>query len=200
MALPREVQRLLKKQSAEIIKDSYDKKILAAFNNVKRQMISEFANHPISQEILIGPDAPNLSGTLNGYGNLFSYIGFYAGDKPLEPIIDLLEKTRINFSRLIDDGAVWNIFMPSKEDIWDVTPMPWAPGRSWAKGIETGISGVGYYLYLEKDIPQSRSEAAIQLKNKVRSKGRFKNTKYISQILAKYEKLFSQLDETAIST
>jgi hypothetical protein len=200
MALPREVQRLLKKQSAEIIKDSYEKRILLAFNNVKRQMISEFANHPISQEILIGPDAPNLSGTLNGYGNLFSYIGFYAGDKPLEPIIDLLEKTRINFSRLIDDGAVWNIFMPAKEDIWDVTPMPWAPGRSWAKGIETGISGVGYYLYLEKDIPQSRSEAAIQLKNKVRSKGRFKNTKYISQILAKYEKLFSQLDETAIST
>ena len=163
-------------------------------------MISEFANHPISQEILIGPDAPNLSGTLNGYGNLFSYIGFYAGDRPLDPIVKILEKTTITFSRFIDDGAVWNIFMPAKEDIWEVTPMPWAPGRSWAKGIETGISGIGYYLYLEKDIPQSRSEAAIQLKNKVRSKARFKNTKYISEILAKYQKLFSQLDETAIST
>jgi hypothetical protein len=53
---------------------------------------------------------------------------------------------------------------------------------------------------LEKDVPQSRSEAAIQLKNKLRSRARFKNTKYISEILAKYEKLFSQLDETAIST
>jgi hypothetical protein len=200
MALPREVQNLIKKQSGRIIRDSVEKRILLSFNNLKRQMISEFANHPISQEILIGPDAPNLSGTLNGYGNLFSYIGFYAGDRPLDPIVKILEKTTITFSRFIDDGAVWNIFMPVKEDIWEVTPMPWAPGRSWAKGIETGISGVGYYLYLEKDIPQSRSEAAIQLKNKVRSKARFKNTKYISEILAKYEKLFSQLDETAIST
>jgi hypothetical protein len=27
--------------------------------------------------------------------------------------------------------------------------MPWAAGRSWAKGIETGISGLGFYLRKE---------------------------------------------------
>lgn len=200
MALPREVQNLINKGSAGAVRDSVEKRIFLSFNNLKRQMISEFANHPVSQEILIGPEGPNLSGTLGGYGNLFSYIGFYAEDRPLDPVIKLLEQTTIKFSRLIDGGALWNIFMPAKEDIWEVTPMPWATGRSWAKGIETGISGVGYYLYLEKEVPQSRSEAAIQLKKKLRSRIRFKNTKYISEILAKYEKLFSQLDETAIST
>jgi hypothetical protein len=200
MAIRSNISDQIKKQSGRIIRDSIEKKIFLSFNNLKRQMISEFADHPISQEILMGPDAPNLSGTLGGYGNLFSYIGFYAGDMPLDPVVKILEKTTITFSRFIDDGAVWNIFMPAKEDIWQVTPMPWAPGRSWAKGIETGISGVGYYLYLDREIAQSRSEMAIQSKNKIRSKVRFKNTKYISDILTKYEKLFSQLDETAIST
>jgi hypothetical protein len=200
MAIRSNISDQIKKQSGRIIRDSIEKKIFLSFNNLKRQMISEFADHPISQEILMGPDAPNLSGTLGGYGNLFSYIGFYAGDMPLDPVVKILEKTTITFSRFIDDGAVWNIFMPAKEDIWQVTPMPWAPGRSWAKGIETGISGVGYYLYLDREIAQSRSEMAIQSKNKIRSKVRFKNTKYISDILSKYEKLFSQLDETAIPT
>jgi hypothetical protein len=79
--------------------------------------------------------------------------------------------------------------------------MPWAEGRSWAKGIETGISGVGWYLYNQKkNYPQSRSGPAIQVKSKSSSKVRFKNVKYISDILSRYEKKFSQLDETTIPT
>jgi hypothetical protein len=91
--------------------------------------------------------------------------------------------------------------MPAKEDIWEVTPMPWAEGRSWAKGIETGISGLGEYFYtLRREMPNSRSGSGLQLKSKLRRKNRFKNVKYITDLLKKYEKRFSQLDETSIST
>jgi len=53
-------------------------------------MISEFLNHPITVEIKTGPYAENISGTLNGYGNLFSFIGFSDGDDPINPIEGLL--------------------------------------------------------------------------------------------------------------
>jgi hypothetical protein len=201
MALPRDVQVLLDKQSAVALKNTFEKSITLQFNNIKRQMISEFLDHDVTKEIKAGPESQNISNTLGGYGNLFSYIGFYEGEDPTDPITELLEKTNIQFSRLIDGGAVWNIYMPAKEDIWEVTPMPWAEGRSWAKGIETGISGLGEYFYtLRREMPNSRSGSGLQLKSKLRRKNRFKNVKYITDLLKKYEKRFSELDETSIST
>jgi len=201
MALPRDVQVLLDKQSAVALKNTFEKTITLQFNNIKRQMINEFLDHDVTKEIKAGPESQNISNTLGGYGNLFSYIGFYEGEDPTDPITELLEKTNIQFSRLIDGGAVWNVYMPAKEDIWEVTPMPWAEGRSWAKGIETGISGLGEYFYtLRREMPNSRSGSGLQLKSKLRRKNRFKNVKYITDLLKKYEKRFSELDETSIST
>jgi hypothetical protein len=158
-------------------------------------------NHPITKEIQQGSASLNSSGTLSGYGNLFTFIGFESGSSPIDAIKREFDKTVIRFRTLTDDGPIWNIYLPAPEDIWDVTPMPWAEGRSWAKGIETGISGVGWYLYNQKkNYPQSRSGPAIQVKSKSSSKVRFKNVKYISDILNRYEKKFSQLDETTIPT
>lgn len=198
--IPKDLSERLNRELSDIVKASFAKTILTSFENIKSQMISEFLNHPVTQEIKNGPNSPNTSGTLNGYGNLFSYIGFYDADDPIEPILNEFQKSTITFSRLIDGGAVWNIYIPAKEDIWAVSPMPWAPGRSWAKGIETGISGIGYYLYNErKKLQNSRSGSGIQTLNKI-GRPRFMNVKYISEILAKYQKKISSLDETSIST
>jgi hypothetical protein len=68
--------------------------------------------------------------------------------------------------------------------------MPWASGRSWASGIEKGISGLGYLLRNRSSL--SRSGQAVQSSVKIRS-GSFKNTPYISAIINKYSKKFSQL-------
>ena len=199
-AIPKDVLAKLEKESSNRIRRAVEKRIRMAFEQIKKEMITEFLEHPVTQEIIAGPNASNTSGTLSGYGNLFSYIGFYDGDEPIKPILKEFEKSTIVFSRLIDGGAVWNIYIPAKEDIWDVSPMPWAEGRSWAKGIETGISGVGYYLYSKRVNPEiSRSGTAIQTTNKI-GRPRFKNIKYISEILSKYEKKISKLDEKSIST
>ena len=69
-----------------------------------------------------------------------------------------------------------------------MTPMPWATGRSWAQGIETGISGLGYLLRKN----DGRSGKAIQSRNKVRS-GKFQNTSYISALIKKYKKEFNNI-------
>lgn len=200
--IPANIAKKINKDVAPILKNSVERRIFLAFERIKRETINEFLKHPVTKEIEAGPTAQNLSGTLDGYGNLFSYIGFYNGDDPISPITEIFEKSTIRFSRLIDGGVVWNVFIPAKEDIWDVSPMPWAAGRSWAKGIETGISGIGQYFYtIREDFGAvSRSETAIQTSKNIRRKTRFKNVKYISAILANFEKKINLLDETAIST
>jgi hypothetical protein len=201
MALPKYVQELVNKQCGKLLRNDFEKIARMRFEQIKREMIKEFLNHPVTKEIKDGPEAQNTSNTLGGYGNLFSYIGFYNGEDPIEPILEEFQKSTIVFSRVIDGGALWNIYIPAKEDIWSVSPMPWAEGRSWAKGIETGISGLGQYFYtLRGGLKNSRSETAIQTESKLRGKSRFKNVKYITEILKKYEKKFSQLDEASIST
>ena len=196
-----QLDKSVKRRVAQLVKEDFDKRIERSFNNIKAEMIRELMNHPITKEIQQGSASLNSSGTLSGYGNLFTFIGFEAGTSPIDAIKREFDKTVIRFRTLTDDGPIWNIYLPAPEDIWDVTPMPWAEGRSWAKGIETGISGVGWYLYNQKkNYPQSRSGPAIQVKSKSSSKVRFKNVKYISDILNRYEKKFSQLDETTIPT
>ena len=154
-------------------------------------MIAEFLGHPVTQEIKSGPSGTNISGTLNGVTNLFAFIGFDSGDEPIMPILSLLEATEIRYIAPITQGGIGNNFqvsIPTAEDIFAITPLPWAFGRSWAQGIERGISGLGYLLRKNK----GRSGAAIQSRVKVRG-GRFSNTPYISALIKKYTQRFEEL-------
>ena len=59
------------------------------FNRAKTEMISEFESHAVTQEIEAGPEGKNSSSTLGGYGNLYSFIGFYQGSSPIETLRSL---------------------------------------------------------------------------------------------------------------
>ena len=56
----------------------------------KSRVIDAFDNHEVTKEIAAGPKASNTSGTLGGYGNLFSFIGFDAGSDPITPVKEVL--------------------------------------------------------------------------------------------------------------
>ncbi len=92
-------------------------------------------------------------------------------------------------------GVTYNVTIPEASDIFKATPLPWASGRSWAQGIETGISGLGYLLRKEK----GRSGKAVQSKTKVRSGG-FQNTQYISALINKYKNNLTTSNERTICT
>lgn len=178
-------------------KRAFQQRITVAFDKIRQEMIDEFLSHPISIEIEGGPSAENSSGTLDGYGNLFSFIGFEEGASPLEPILELLQSTRIELNRETENGFLMKIYIPSKEDIFSVTPMPWASGRSWAEGVERGISGFGRYLNI--DSSTSRSGAGIETQSVIR-RGKFKNSPYISALINKYAKKFQQINNTVVLT
>jgi hypothetical protein len=193
----KELEKFVVRETVKQNRKAFQQRIIAAFEKMKKEMLEEFLAHPVSVEILGGPNAENTSETLGGYGNLFSFIGFDEGDSPLQTIIDLIESSKIEDGRDTESGFLMKIFVPSKEDIFSATPMPWASGRSWAEGIERGISGFGYYL--NTDSNSSRSSAGIQAQSVIR-RGKFKNTPYISALINKYTKKFQQIGNSVVLT
>ncbi len=194
-SVQKQLETFLKKEVSKVYSKTFEKRIVTAFNRIKREMISEFLNHPVTLEIKAGPYAENTSGTLDGYGNLFSFIGFSDGDDPINSIEGLLNLSKIEKGQDTKDGFIMKIFLPSKQEIFSETPMPWATGRSWAEGIEKGISGFGQYLNTESI--SSRSGEGVQAKAQIR-KGKFRNTQYISALLNKYFKRFQEINKTVI--
>lgn len=175
----------------------YEEQIIdTKFNEIKTEILAEFDNHPITREIEAGITAQNTSGTLNGITNLYSFIGFEAGDEPTTAIRILLEKSRYRMYRT-KKGSISTVtfFIPTAAEIFAETPMPWAVGRSWAKGIESGISGLGYYL---KKARNSRSGLGIQTQNLVREGFVFKNTKYISNIINNFNNKLKAIDKLIV--
>jgi hypothetical protein len=161
---------------------------------LKKMMIFEFNSHPVTTEIKAGPNASNYSGTLVGVsqGNLFSFIGFEEGSDPIAPLLYLLESIKIKSSTEYGNSFL-SITLPKIEDFWEITPMPWQEGRSWAKGIESGISGLNYYIFSQRNqFDNSRSGSAIQA-SKARSSARYVPTQYMTTLLKKYKTKFSSL-------
>lgn len=163
-----------------------EKKIIHNLTRARRVMLNEFDGHPITREILQGASGTNVSKTLSGYGNLFSFIGFSAGSNPIGKVRSLL----IQYPRIKGKGGTRNkkyflISIPDTEDFRMVAGMPWESGRSWVEGIETGISGFGYYManLFGEDI-KSRSGSAVQMNQKIRG-GNYKPAPYISGIINK---------------
>jgi hypothetical protein len=162
-----------------------DAKVQQKFNNSKKKFLSDFDNHPITKEIEDGPNAKNSSSTLNGIGNLFSFIGFYSEKNPIQELRSTLS-TNFSISKKISSNSTkFIIDYPTLNKIKKVTPMPWENGNSWVVNIEKGISGFSNYMY--KKFISGRSKEGLQSEKKQRS-GNFKKTKYLTEIIDNFIK------------
>ena len=189
--IPPDVQKLIDAQLPKFIRNKSEEKMREDLRLLKSQLILEFLGHPVTVEIMAGPTSANTSGTLGGYGNLFSFIGFEKEEDPIAPILKIFEAIDFSFRKEINSGNEFNVTFPLAQDIFNVTPMPWAQGRSWAKGVETGISGLGYYIF-RKNL-HSRSEQGTQTSVKLKNSVKFSNTSYISELLNKYRARFLKI-------
>jgi hypothetical protein len=162
------------------------------FSVQKSKLLVLLNEHPISQEIQAGPYAQNTSGTL-GEGNLFSFIGFQHGSKPVTTLTAFLAAS-IKLNRGVKTKALskkrvrvtGTIKLPSPQAIGAVTGMPWEPGKSWVVSIETGISGFSHYM--SKVSGASRSGGGFQVKGKIRTTN-FDPMPYLSPLMLRFLKI-----------
>jgi len=168
----------------------------ARFVAAKRDMLEEFNEHPVTQEIESGPDGDNITNTLEGKGNLFSFIGFYENEQPTEPVRQALEDTYMaKTPQVVQVGSRvefrFRVFLPDIKTLANLTPMHWDSDKSWLTGIEKGISGLGYYIYWKRKMENSRSGTGIQGQNQLRPGG-YRKTKYMTQILNNFKNKFGE--------
>jgi hypothetical protein len=168
--------KVTRKMVREIIRKEVEKE--------KVLFLTEFESHPVTQELDGGENASNNSGTLGGYGNLFSFLGFDNGANPTAPVKSLIRKIMLD-RNIQASGNTFKakVNIPSKEDFAAVSRMPWESGRSWLLDIERGISGLGAYLYGR--FKNSRSGSGIQAKYNYSNRV-FRNVKYFNDIYSKF--------------
>lgn len=165
------------------------------FEMAKELMLNDFDEHPVTQEIKAGPLTPNLSDTLGPNADLFSFIGFENGASPTDDLRHVLEmETTLSRPILKKIGGnqlsfEWKVKEPV-ESIRRATPMPWEGGKSWAEGIEKGISGFGSFMRSFFS-PTSRSGGGVQTKSQVRTT-QFTPRPYISEIFSKLAAAFGR--------
>ena len=154
----------------------------------QQNLIKKFKTHPITVEIDGGPRATNSSGTLGGYGNLFSFIGFSSGSDPTNIIEKIFrEKIKFKVKRKNASGKYGvTFYIPSVEEIYALTPLPWASGQSWVDGVERGMSNLGSYLYSARGFGSSVSGTGLQSENKT-SGVSFKNTPYVAKLIENFK-------------
>tara|TARA_B100000287_G_scaffold341781_1_gene328369 strand:- start:1191 stop:1781 length:591 start_codon:yes stop_codon:yes gene_type:complete len=155
------------------------------FNEAKSKLLEEFDAHPITQEIEGGAQASNISGTLSGYGNLFSFIGFSQGSNPAGAVRNFLQ----SFVRMREVrkrkgvNKEFAVDLPTMKD-FNFAAMPWESGNNWVRAVEMGISNFSYYM--NKASNASRSGKGIQIDGKIRSSSS-KGMPYMRQILSNFK-------------
>lgn len=168
---------------------SFEKKVINKITNQfeesKEVFLNEFNEHPVTREIENGASSSNISNTLNGIGNLFSFIGFKESSNPIQDLKNIIKSNFYLSTKKINKGFRFSISYPNFENIKKSTPMPWEGGNSWVMGIEKGISGFSNYMY--KKFIEGRSKEALQSENKIRG-GSYRPTKYLSTMINNFVK------------
>ena len=169
-------------QDRNIVRE-FDRVAQEQFQKIKKKMLAEFENHQVTKDL-----ESFGSSDLVPRGTLFGFLGFEKGQNPVDALRDVLERgTTIRPGRIkMNQGErVYVVTIPTKDELYAATPLPWAPGRSWLKAVEFGISGLGNYMAVSSS--SSRSGEGIQVEN-ANLGGRFRNVKYISSILKNMQK------------
>jgi hypothetical protein len=155
-------------------------KTKAIFENAKEAYMDEFEKHKITQELEAGPNASNASGTLGGYGNLFSFMGFSSGsENPISKLRRILENgfefKKESRSNKASGIRKFHFSFPDKDYLESKTSLSlkFETGRNWVIALERGISGFSNYMH--KRFPAGRSGMGLQIGRTI-SKGRTRSS------------------------
>jgi hypothetical protein len=127
--IPKSAIALVVEKSAKPLKEIAEPRLINEFKKIKEDMLKEFDNHPVTMELKQKTSANPSAFT--SYGSLFGFIGFDKNDEPTRIVREMLETSELKFIKISKGGVVnFKAFYPSKEELFVVTPLPWADGRS----------------------------------------------------------------------
>ena len=183
------LMKSLKTFDLSSIKDQALQQAQEEMSKIKQELLEDYNDHPVTKELEAGADSENISQTLNGVGNLTTYIGFQEGSNPTEPVRDKLKTVSLNPKVRISNNDSnlsfeFDVIAPSIEEIESVGSLPFEQGNSWIRGIENGISGFGAYIY-GRMFKNSRSGKGLQGRRSFRQ-GDFRPVSYMSEIMNKF--------------
>lgn len=181
------------------------------FEETKKTLLQDFDTHEVTKEIQRGPTTHR---SMIPVGNLFSLLGFDAGEHPTTPLRAYLKKEikldkgsiglETNAGKILLRG---NVTIPTLDEIYDhtseTTPLPedWPEGRSWVQLVERGIPGFPRFLsVLDPErgrkrrfrIEGSHSGTAIQVKTKDLRGGSVGPISYVNGLLASFKARISR--------
>ena len=164
---------------------------LKKVNKLKKELLAELDNHPVTKEIEKGVSGMNSS-LMGGYGNFFAFLGFRQSSKPVEIIrrgfqelINIQKRPKL--TKANEKNLQWDfpINYPSIVEIYGVTPLPWT-SQSWVRGVEKGIGNFTNTIFGRNE--DSRSGFAIQGGKSVSTYVNFSSTPYITPMLQKFKR------------
>jgi|TARA_B100000085_G_scaffold24111_1_gene20275 hypothetical protein len=192
--------RKLKLNLQQMLKKQFDPSKSKALENLayasaskkvktaQQMLLQEIEEHHVTQSIENG----TKSSALGFQANIFEFLGFNRGDKPVEvlrsaysnfihlkrvPLKKKVSATKINYD--------FTVSYPSLTEIYAQTPLPWGGGRSWVRAIEKGgVSNFNFTLANSR-FTTSRSGTAIQSEYQVRDFN-YKPVPYLSPIINKF--------------
>lgn len=175
IAVAKQGERVLVRQVRPFVKLDFEAK--------KEQFMAAFDGDPITQEIAAGPGATSrISELSSSGGNLFSLLGFYLEQHPIQDLRQYLENNVVLYKtragKMKGNRVVFEteVLAPTEDEInsWmssdPETALEWT-GRSFTELLASGVSGLPNYLFdLTRDFSEvpSRSGPAIQTKGNLR--------------------------------
>jgi hypothetical protein len=211
------------KINGDLISDALENKAIqkeienlvkSEFESQKAQMIQGFFQDEISREIK-DPELGNISKTLGGYGDLFGFIGFFAGSDPVQEASEVIfgktELKSIQIERIYNRDARGrftsgrryrnvkiSFTSPTLDDFDDTSQRVVRDysGRNWIKGVEKGISGFNRYA----NYPRGESGRGVELRGAIKNPSvarpeisNYKPRGYVTPLIQEFVKKISGL-------
>lgn len=183
---------------AKLFSGFMKERVELAVELAQEALLEAFDNHPANIELEKG--VTGFSEFIGGTGDLFSFIGFEAGDKPVKKLRAVFEtQIKAKIKKYFSNGDIqFEIQYPSLEAIVAASKMPWVEGdMSWAEGIEEGIPGITTYLAIRTS-PVSRSGGGIQITNGAEMAKSFQASPYLSTFYKTFSDALNKIDITSL--
>lgn len=159
------------------------------FNKAHSKLLYDFSTHDVTMEIKAGNMAANITNTLNGDGNLFTFLGFLDGTDPTLELEESLKNISLRQTIIRNNSVYFRIDnIPNKAEIKSVTKMTWGGGTSWAYAVENGDfngdAALSHFIFKSWD--KARSREGFQIKGYEYREDEFKSVPYITKIMEKF--------------